>query len=557
MRMRVFATGFTIVSFTSALAPAAWNPAFDDRFGVVATETSGWGGPVMPMQGGEFLDTLGMRWWYDYDPDSGADVFAGYDKLYMYWKATLSYTDEQIRANAAAAAAAYPGRTIWWAMSNEPNDRGQANQSAASYADIYYKFHRNIRLGDPNAKIMGPGILNWDFLSTSVYQRGKDWYEEFRRAWYDNPTCRAYSEANYGVSYPPQDAFNFHAYDLRGVQGTPWAPEDWRYCRDQIQMCYADLLTYPEVLRKKIWLTEFAALRATTMDDNIDLTRQLVGWMRDQDFMERWFWFTIHSDRYWADSNPPRLELLNDTAQRTAVGAVAYELASLPRSARVDPWNHHYQTDQPVTYVDNGYAPAWNIVDKGGDHPRFELKQGETYSAGSMRGRAYSAGARILTKVAFNYAANYDNAKVRLFVDAVRYDGATIRAWTNNQAGTTLGRTELAFDPLNRIRGLGVGLEIVQTFPYALPDGQWYGSLDDVVVFSVPDPAARGDFDSDGDTDLNDFSVFQYCFGGPNRPPARAECTTADLDLDGDVDLADFARFQGCFNGPNRSPACP
>jgi len=72
----------------------------------------------------------------------------------------------------------------------------------------------------------------------------------------------------------------------------------------------------------------------------------------------------------------------------------------------------------------------------------------------------------------------------------------------------------------------------------------------------VPDPAARGDFDSDGDTDLNDFSVFPYCFGGPNRPPARAECTTADLDLDGDVDLADFAQFQSCFNGPNRPAKC-
>ena len=108
MRMRVFATGFTMVSFVWALASAAWDPAFDDRFGVVATQTSGWGGPVMPMQGGEFLDALGMRWWYDYDPDCGVDVFTGYDKLYMYWKATLSYTDEQIRANAAAAAFAKP-----------------------------------------------------------------------------------------------------------------------------------------------------------------------------------------------------------------------------------------------------------------------------------------------------------------------------------------------------------------------------------------------------------------------------------------------------------------
>ncbi len=32
--------------------------------------------------------------------------------------------------------------------------------------------------------------------------------------------------------------------------------------------------------------------------------------------------------------------------------------------------------------------------------------------------------------------------------------------------------------------------------------------------------AADADFDNDGDVDLNDFSTFQACFNGPNRPPA-------------------------------------
>jgi hypothetical protein len=64
------------------------------------------------------------------------------------------------------------------------------------------------------------------------------------------------------------------------------------------------------------------------------------------------------------------------------------------------------------------------------------------------------------------------------------------------------------------------------------------------------------DFDHDGDVDLLDFSVFQTCFNGPNRPPARNGCAGADMDNDGDVDLADFSRFQACFNGPNRLPQC-
>jgi hypothetical protein len=64
------------------------------------------------------------------------------------------------------------------------------------------------------------------------------------------------------------------------------------------------------------------------------------------------------------------------------------------------------------------------------------------------------------------------------------------------------------------------------------------------------------DLDRDGDVDLGDFSFFQMCFNGPNRPPTQANCSDADLDSDGDVDLADFGVFQSCFNGPNRPPAC-
>ncbi len=65
-----------------------------------------------------------------------------------------------------------------------------------------------------------------------------------------------------------------------------------------------------------------------------------------------------------------------------------------------------------------------------------------------------------------------------------------------------------------------------------------------------------GDFDYDGDADLADFSIFQGCFNGPNRPMAAGGCDDTDLDGDADVDLADFSTFQNCFNGPNRTAAC-
>ncbi|MBN1490660.1 MAG: hypothetical protein JXA69_12145, partial [Phycisphaerae bacterium] len=65
------------------------------------------------------------------------------------------------------------------------------------------------------------------------------------------------------------------------------------------------------------------------------------------------------------------------------------------------------------------------------------------------------------------------------------------------------------------------------------------------------------DFDLDGDVDLADFSFFQVCFNGPNRPPTAACAADADFDDDGDVDLSDFSIFAQCFNGPNRAPRCP
>ncbi len=70
-------------------------------------------------------------------------------------------------------------------------------------------------------------------------------------------------------------------------------------------------------------------------------------------------------------------------------------------------------------------------------------------------------------------------------------------------------------------------------------------------------PVAIADFDCDGDVDLADFTRFQECFNGPNRPSATSDCGGPDLDLDDDVDLGDFSLFQTCFNGPNRTPACP
>lgn len=90
-------------------------------------------------------------------------------------------------------------------------------------------------------------------------------------------------------------------------------------------------------------------------------------------------------------------------------------------------------------------------------------------------------------------------------------------------------------------------------------DSLYVGTTDSRLLVYDPDavPDTGPDFDADGDVDLSDFTTFQGCFNGPNRPPVLAdECGGPDLDDDSDVDLADFSLFAACFNGPNRSPAC-
>ena len=62
-----------------------------------------------------------------------------------------------------------------------------------------------------------------------------------------------------------------------------------------------------------------------------------------------------------------------------------------------------------------------------------------------------------------------------------------------------------------------------------------------------------GDVDRDGDVDLDDFAIFQFCFTGPleTDDPLPVECRFLDSDKDHDLDLEDFADFQAAFTGPN------
>ena len=68
-----------------------------------------------------------------------------------------------------------------------------------------------------------------------------------------------------------------------------------------------------------------------------------------------------------------------------------------------------------------------------------------------------------------------------------------------------------------------------------------------VVEYEVS-PFAPGDFDLDGDVDLDDYRSLASCLYGPDVVPPPG-CEVKDLDGNDRVDLGDFAAFQAAFGG--------
>jgi hypothetical protein len=64
-------------------------------------------------------------------------------------------------------------------------------------------------------------------------------------------------------------------------------------------------------------------------------------------------------------------------------------------------------------------------------------------------------------------------------------------------------------------------------------------------------PAAiPGDFDRDGDVDLEDFGRFQACLTGPGIAQNNSACAKAKIDNDTDVDQTDTSKFRQCLTAP-------
>ena len=80
-------------------------------------------------------------------------------------------------------------------------------------------------------------------------------------------------------------------------------------------------------------------------------------------------------------------------------------------------------------------------------------------------------------------------------------------------------------------------------------------AIDAIQLYDLScDTSNPGDYDEDGDVDLNDYAEFHACLSGPWQSdgfitPSQDCLDVFDFDVDTDVDLEDFGAFQEVFTG--------
>lgn len=185
-------------------------------------------------------------------------------------------------------------------------------------------------------------------------------------------------------------------------------------------------------------------------------------------------------------------------------------------------------------------------------------------TGGSGQGGVYVEHDGQLDTLVDNHSVLPNGESLAAFLDVSIADGiAVVQAYGTQGLGIFVGRLDdqcPAAPALHRILGTGDQLDgkIVQ-YPFVGPESCDNGAIaicvrfDDgtegLYVGSGITVAPAGDFDADGDVDLDDYEQFAACLTGPDGTPSG--CVEVDLDCDADVDLSDCRRFQQCFTGAN------
>jgi len=181
-----------------------------------------------------FLGELGVEWYLhnDYRVDN---IPPGYQKL-LY----VGQLPGPSQAEIEEAAATVPGAT--WMILNEPNRQG--GYEPADIVEELHRLYSGIRSADPEAMVLSPSILNWEFTCTLCdgYQTGSDWLAEFRAAYLDR----------YGIE-PPVDAWALNVYPLDWLH-LPTVDLDLTIAQIEGLRSYLD--SVPALAGQPIWITE-------------------------------------------------------------------------------------------------------------------------------------------------------------------------------------------------------------------------------------------------------------------------------------------------------------
>jgi hypothetical protein len=93
--------------------------------------------------------------------------------------------------------------------------------------------------------------------------------------------------------------------------------------------------------------------------------------------------------------------------------------------------------------------------------------------------------------------------------------------------------------------------------PGSLPSGNGIAGGNAIIQFLF---TLLGDYDGDGDVDVDDFDEFEACFTGEGGGPIPPACRAGDFDLDDDIDCDDFDDFLLVWTPPGDPPTlaqCP
>lgn len=265
----------------------------NNHYGVIVTGLDTASQPAASLQ--RVFNQTGAQWWYQYDPilpdqTNAQQVFLIKDlssensENYQFWLQFLLANGAKLRHS-------------YWLIGNEPNVPGQDDTKPEDFARTLHSFSLLVKTIDPEATLIGPNVLNWDYTCNGCagYTSGQTWLQQMQTAY-----------RNLYHAALPFDAYSLHTYSLDWAQ-LPLINQK----RDAAQI--EDLRSFldadPETQGKPIWITEFGVIWGY---DGIDWKQDSNGnWKASPKGQLRTDLITnyLNDSLNWLDANAARLNI--------------------------------------------------------------------------------------------------------------------------------------------------------------------------------------------------------------------------------------------------------